>query len=613
MSEGTSHLIDSQSEGDQDASFHPLALRLREILSACSKSVETGDFNGSAEAVSKVVEFLDSVSSAAVSDPDNQDSKEKDALMVLTELMRFLSYPSLDQEVIDVLSFELPKAVAKFGGVSPKCRELVESLVAHLISTCNPRDMLSILCDALDSPDKMVWTPAYFAPLLSGLSKVFLCIQKHVFEQIKEAVPGILNALKVVSSESDDEDKNSIKDLFSRAISIAASMQSASQKLEGRRKEEFNALLGLFVLQIMTLLSRGITNNLQVQSFVPLVVQLSRFLPVCGLSYIGLITGYEVAAFTDTVCGEDSDYESFFSYVKHGAALTVIWGNTYDEVSKAAEEDVAGVKNKLRSSKTKTWEAVGILKYILASMDQPWLLKKHTIDFLLCILDRNTSQNYNDEHTDCLIYMPSLFSALQAIEKIIIYASEAELRKNAFSALKRVLTDIPSYQSFDMLKALVTNNNFPSMVAILLDLVRVEMRKDIEIIQVENTADKSTPFWSSNVLEFVELVLKPPKGGPPSLPEDSDPVLSALNLYRFILISESTGKTNYTGVLSEKTLRRAYTEWLLPLRTLVTGVMVENEKDSSQLAVDISCGLNPIQLVLYRCIELIEDKLKNPA
>ncbi|XP_043702216.1 aberrant root formation protein 4 isoform X2 [Telopea speciosissima] len=524
MSEGTSHLIDSHSEGDQDASLHPLALRLREILNLCSKSVKTGDLNESAEAVSKVVDFLNSVSSAAVSDPDSQDSKEKDAVMVLTELMRFISSPSLDQEVIDALSFELPKAVAKFGGVSHKCQELVESLVSHLISTCNPRDMLSVLCDALGSPDKMVLTPAYVVPILTGLSKVFLCIQRRVFEQLKAAVPGILNALKVVSSELDDEEKNSITDLISRVIGIATSMQSASQKLEGRRKEELNALLGLFVLQIMALLSRGMTNELQVQSCVPLVVQLSRFLPVCGLSYIGLITGCDIDAFTNSVCGEDSDddYASCFSYVKHGGALTVIWGYTYDEVSKAAEEDLAGVKDKLCSSKTKTWEAVGMLKYILSSVDQPWLLKKHAIDFLLCIMDRNTSQNCIDDHTDCLIYMPSLFSSIKAIEMVIIYAPDAELRKNAFSALKRVLADIPSYQRFDILKGLLTNNNFPSMIAILLDLVREEMRKDIEIIKVENTADKSTPFWSADVLEFVELVLKPPKGGPPSLPEDSD-------------------------------------------------------------------------------------------
>lgn len=31
-------------------------------------------------------------------------------------------------------------------------------------------------------------------------------------------------------------------------------------------------------------------------------------------------------------------------------------------------------------------------------------------------------------------------------------------------------------------------------------------------------------FWTPSVLELVELVLRPPQGGPPSLPERSDAV-----------------------------------------------------------------------------------------
>lgn len=71
-----------------------------------------------------------------------------------------------------------------------------------------------------------------------------------------------------------------------------------------------------------------------------------------------------------------------------------------------------------------------------------------------------------------------------------------------------------------------------------------------------------------------------------------------------------TGKTNYTEVLSKNNLQKAYNEWLLPLRTLLTGIMAENRKDSVQLADDTVCTLNPLELVLYRCIELVEEKLK---
>lgn len=82
--------------------------------------------------------------------------------------------------------------------------------------------------------------------------------------------------------------------------------------------------------------------------------------------------------------------------------------------------------------------------------------------------------------------------------------------------------------------------------------------------------------------------------------------------YCFLTLPGSiTGKTNHTGVLTKSTLQMAYTEWLLPLRTLVAGVSAENEKDESELADHIFCALNPVQLVLYRCIELVEDNLKH--
>lgn len=75
----------------------------------------------------------------------------------------------------------------------------------------------------------------------------------------------------------------------------------------------------------------------------------------------------------------------------------------------------------------------------------------------------------------------------------------------------------------------------------------------------------------------------------------------------------TAGKTNHTGILSANTLHKAYSDWLLPLRTLVTGIRAENEKDDSEIADHILCALNPVQLVLYRCIELVEDKLKHSA
>ncbi|KAL6528184.1 hypothetical protein OROHE_015134 [Orobanche hederae] len=82
-------------------------------------------------------------------------------------------------------------------------------------------------------------------------------------------------------------------------------------------------------------------------------------------------------------------------------------------------------------------------------------------------------------------------------------------------------------------------------------------------------------------------------------------VLSALNLFRFILITESTDNSNYTGILSEDNLHKAHSEWLLPLRTLVMPTAAESRKP------DFFWALNPVELVLHRCIELVEEILKH--
>ena len=79
------------------------------------------------------------------------------------------------------------------------------------------------------------------------------------------------------------------------------------------------------------------------------------------------------------------------------------------------------------------------------------------------------------------------------------------------------------------------------------------------------------------------------------------------------MVTNITGNTNYTGVLSAGNLQKAYNEWLLPLRSLVTGIMAENQKGYDQLAEDTVCALNPLELVLYRCIELVEEKLKHAS
>ncbi|XVE71233.1 hypothetical protein DITRI_Ditri10aG0134300 [Diplodiscus trichospermus] len=421
---------------------------------------------------------------------------------------------------MDSLSFELPKSVSKFAGVSPEYLKIADNIIHQFIKTCSPRDMLSILCEALDSPNKTVKAAAYVSPLINGLTEVFLSLWRRHFEQIKVAVPVLVKVVKAISSEPDYEDAE-LETLFDRVVKNAECIQSVSMKLADGVNEKLQALLGLYVLQILALVSVSSTH-------LPFALRLACVLPDCGVSYLGLITGSDVDTMSRIVIGEDGDdYMSFSSHVHLGASLSVIWAQMYDEVAQAAKEDLSAVKTELQNNQMKRWQAIGMLKHIFSSVDLPWEFKRYAVDFLLCITSGDISNELDDEHNDCSLYMTSLFSALQAITTIIIYASDAVLRKKAFEALKRVLADIPNSQRFNIFKALITNSDSSSMVAILLDLIRGEMHKEStlrtsKVLEADNKACQNTLFWSTNILELVESVLRPVRGGPPVLQENGD-------------------------------------------------------------------------------------------
>lgn len=63
-----------------------------------------------------------------------------------------------------------------------------------------------------------------------------------------------------------------------------------------------------------------------------------------------------------------------------------------------------------------------------------------------------------------------------------------------------------------------------------------------EVLQAEYKSHPHTVLWTPNVLALVEMILRPPEGGPPSFPEDSDAVFLPLALlnsfYKFSYNSE---------------------------------------------------------------------------
>ncbi|KAJ6995144.1 aberrant root formation protein 4 [Populus alba x Populus x berolinensis] len=345
----------SSSSSSSTTTKNPLILHLHEKLSSCSTLIESGD----EKSVAELVDFIDSVSDSAVSNHEDSD-EQGNAVEVLSETHKFLLSPSLDQAVIDALSFELPKAVSKFAGLSNECLRIADSIIDFFIENCSPRDMLPILCEALDSWNGMVHAYDYVAPLLSGISKVLLAIQRRHFEQVKVAVPVILNVLKAVSSEFSARDTECMN-LFIRALGIADSIRAICAKLEGRVLEKLRDVLSSYILQIMALLS--LVLGCEIPRCLPLVSRLSEFFPFCGLSYLGLITGSDVDEMTRTfVAEEEDDYMRCLSYIKHGAAISVIWGHISVDVARAAGGDVSTVKDEILSNQTERWQAIGMFK-----------------------------------------------------------------------------------------------------------------------------------------------------------------------------------------------------------------------------------------------------------
>nr|XP_029143391.1 aberrant root formation protein 4-like isoform X3 [Arachis hypogaea] len=283
-------------------------------------------------------------------------------LMLSLRSINIICSPSLAQEAVDALSFELPKAVSKFAD--------------QFLEKCGPRDMLSILCNTLGYSSNMTKAASYIVPPLSGLSKVFTSNKRCHFEQVQVAVSIILNVLNAVALDSDDSDDAELESVFHRAVGIANSIYGVCNKLDGVSNEKLRALLGLYVLQCLALLSASISYKDSTCHL--MVLELSQISSYCGLTYMSLLTAFDVETVAGFVFGEDKDaHMSCLSHVKHGASLSVIWGLVSEEVAHATKESSVAIKDDLHNNQTKRWQAIGRLKHVLSFVNSPWVLKKH--------------------------------------------------------------------------------------------------------------------------------------------------------------------------------------------------------------------------------------------
>lgn len=614
--QGGGHLKMEQNNVSADNSLR----LLREAASHLYQSNESGDIQHSETASKEFLSVLADVANSAENSPDNEQISEN-ACRVLQEARALVtSSDSQGQVLLDVLALDLPSAIVKFVEISENCREVCESIITHMCECCSPGEMMFALSEALSSScDNEALTSCL--ALLHGFTIVILRIQRRHVEIINAALPRILRAGKVVVSEAaNDDNKDVVAGIFERLTAISMSMQEVCNKqVEGEKKNQLRSVLGFYTLELLALVSKdgSIAASSNTSKAPSLVLQLSELLPYCGLSYVGLITGRDVEALNHFSI-DDGEIVQSKSLVNKGAILTVLWGYACTEVAKVACENIDTLVKGLQSCKSERIRALSNMKH-MPSLDYPLEIRNLCIEFLLAMVTDNSAPSEDhDEKIDWSSIIPSLFAVFQAMQSIVINMPDPEKRKKAFSALAKTLLELPPHQRFDMLKGLIINSEHPSVASLLLSIVKDEINSalnDASKAQGLNSNNKDShlqsPFITGDVLELVELILKPAKGGPPDLPGQSDAVIVALNLYRFLLMKEKNGKTNYTGVLSNSCLKKVHSEWLLPLRVLVSGILAENVNDNGEFGTLTVSLLTPVVAVLNHCLELVEDALKH--
>lgn len=77
---------------------------------------------------------------------------------------------------------------------------------------------------------------------------------------------------------------------------------------------------------------------------------------------------------------------------------------------------MSALRDELTTNQTERWKAIGMFRHVLSFAALSWKLKKHAIDFLLCI---NGLESFDDKQSDYISSMPSLFAAFQVVFHVL--------------------------------------------------------------------------------------------------------------------------------------------------------------------------------------------------
>ncbi|XP_024383426.1 aberrant root formation protein 4 [Physcomitrium patens] len=549
------------------------------------------------------------------------------------------------------VGLDLPKVVVKFVSLSQACQDHSLSIIEILAENCSPREMFAAFMEALN----MYTTPLtliYCIPLIQGLSLVFSRLQRRQAQFFQEASEGLLTLLRSAAHVDDDDEEEEDEEfvpgmeiplkqvhaaILDDIVEVAQVVRETCDAVHfDEHREAFQQQLGMFVLQILGIVGEKIAHS--GKEVPPVVIQLVELLPFCGLSVLLLLTGDQIKAVIEittndvTGCGDElAQVDQKKLEATKGSALAAYWALSTSQVAAAAEITLDSLKEGLQFTGRKgIVAALSVATSLLGSSShRPLSLMPATglalVDKVLELAASLEFCTFDEEEDDDLDLTLRILPALQSLQNVVVYAPSIEMRRQGYALFKKVIEDVlPETSRFKCLQKLINDCIYPSLVSLHLICMKDEVVKawprNPQQQGEPNSAihlaggkqqdrDTASHFLKEEILEVIGSVLRPKNGAPPDLPAQIDPVQSAVNLYRFILIRESSGKTNYTGVLSKENLAKARSQWLLPLREVMEGLSQQLREEDGDMSADMGLAIDSLQSVVYRCLELNEEAL----
>ncbi|MCO5601597.1 hypothetical protein L7F22_055720 [Adiantum nelumboides] len=515
------------------------------------------------------------------------------------------------EEMLDVVGMDLPSILVKFIVITEgPCKEFAQTLLNTLLENCDPRLMFSAYMEALHSYSVLESLELCHI-LLDGLPKILSRLRRRRAEYFKASLQGLL---KVAGVAADTCDLWRILDKVAHIVLVVLDISAHEEVTE--QKQRLHETLGISSLLLLARFSgfEQLDGSSVAESS---LLQLARLLPRCGLTDLSLVTGSFLGEVNYSFIEELVTEDGFINEARQGAAIAVWWRFCFEKAASVNEEGVTSVIGGLKNSRRAFVSALSSVLVLLSSIENTSKRVEMGIDLLTLILEWGTAPStdnllqINPEFLEDREFL-ELTNLLQMVQNVVIFFPRSRTRQIAYKVMVDIIRKVlPAVERFKALKHLIIQTEHSSMVSLLLYVTKAEVDSAISSTEKSEGQALNSPFASEQVLELIKFVLRPPNGCPPDLPVQTDAVLSALNLYRFLLIKEAAGKSNYTGVLSYARLEEACSQWLQPLRTFLEGLKSSFSTDDPELTASVLLSISIVEGVLCRCLELAELKLKD--